>query len=222
MKRLSIIVGSAFILATTTASAVPIEWDVASGGNGNWYELILQPGLTWSEANSAANALGTGWHLATVTSANENAFVESLLNPGPPTFEASCLTSSLVGRVCEGIWLGGFSSSNSANDWQWVTGEAFSFSDWGPFEPFRNGDRLEIAEFRDRGRLIAWNDVPGSRTRSTGYIVEHEGPISASVPEPSSILLMLIGVAALSFAGRKSNLQLSISAVKWTDLRARL
>lgn len=195
------LIAPTLLLTTSVASAIPIEWDTASGGNGNSYELILQPGLTWNEANSAANALGSGWHLATVTSVGENAFIESLFNPGPPSFEANCLTSSLVGRVCEGIWLGGFSSSNSANDWQWVTGEAFSFADWGPFEPFRNGDRLEIAEFRDRGQLIAWNDVPGGRTRSTGYIIEHEGPLS--VPEPLTIILMASGVAGLGITNRK-------------------
>ncbi len=203
MRKMAIIAGTVLIIAVSSATADPIQWDTASGGNGNWYELVLQPGLTWEEANSAANTLGGGWHLATVTSAMENDFLDSLLNPGPPSFEASCITSSLVGKVCEGIWLGGFSSSNSANDWQWVTGEAFSFSDWGPFEPFGNGDRLEIAEFRDRGEFIAWNDVPGSRTRTMGYIVEREA--SLPVSEPYTILLMIVGLFAFSIARRNIN-----------------
>ena len=72
------------------------------------------------------------------------------------------------------MWLGATSSSNIAQDWRWVTGEPFSFTDWGPFEPFGNGDRLRIDEFRDRGGLVAWNDAPSTSTRSMGYIVESD------------------------------------------------
>ncbi|HEC20083.1 MAG TPA: PEP-CTERM sorting domain-containing protein [Gammaproteobacteria bacterium] len=202
MKLSTLIISLAIGLPTSLTLASPVKWDMASGGNGNLYELILQPGLTWGQANSAASGMGDGWHLATVTSENENQFIQSLLNPGAPYFEASCLSSNLVGEVCEGIWLGGFSSSSSANDWQWVTGEDFSFADWGPFEPFGNGDRLEIAEFRSRNQLMAWNDVPGGRTRSTGYIVEYERAIS--VPEPSAIFLVAIGLFGLGLLARNN------------------
>jgi len=170
---------SAFVLSiASAASANP----TVNPNNGHRYALILHPGITWTQANDAANALPGGWHLATITSASENAFIEALLQPGAPFFEASCLVSNLVGRVCGGIWLGGLSSSNAAQDWRWVTGEPFTFGDWGPFEPFGNGDRLRIDEFRDRSALIAWNDVPAGFVRSTGYIIENDNPIGPDEP----------------------------------------
>ncbi len=154
---------------TSDVSAQPIY----NPANGHLYELVLQPGVTWNEATNAAAAKPGGWHLATITSAPENAFVQAMLSPGPPFFEATCLTSNLVGRVCGGIWLGGFSSSQG---WRWVTGEPFTFGNWGPFEPFGNGDRVRIDEFRDRSQLIAWNDVPAGQLRSTGYLIENDNP----------------------------------------------
>jgi hypothetical protein len=137
------------------------------------YELVIQPGATWNDAANAAAARSGGWHLATITSSAENAFVKALLSAGPPMFETTCLTSNLVGRVCGGIWLGGLSS---AQGWRWVTGEPFTFSNWAPFEPFGNGDRVRIDEFRDLSQLIAWNDVPAGFVRSTGYLLENDNP----------------------------------------------
>jgi hypothetical protein len=148
---------------------------VTNPNNGHRYEIVFHPGITWTEANNAANARAGNWHLATITSEEENTFIKNLLTAGgSPFFEDACLTSNLVGRVCGGMWLGGTSSSNTAQDWGWVTGEPFSFTNWGPFEPFGNGDRLRIDEFRDRGGLIAWNDAPSNSTRSMGYIVESD------------------------------------------------
>ncbi len=189
----------AFGLVTSTNTSAAV---VQNPSNGNFYELVLQTGVTWDEANNVANAKPGNWYLATITDAAENAFIESLLSPGAPFFQESCASSNLVGRVCGGIWLGGTSSSNTANDWGWVTGETWSFTDWGPFEPFSNGDKLRLTEFRDRGPLIAWNDVPGGRTNSTGFIIETSAvPIPAAVWLFGSGLLGLIGVARRNRTG---------------------
>ena len=141
-------------------------------GNGHYYQVVLLSGVTWPQANDLAAALPGSWYLATVTSADESAFVEGLLRAGQPYFTNECGMSNLVGRVCGGIWLGALSPSASAQVWQWVTGEPFAFAHWGPLEPFRNGDRVRIDEFRDRG-VIAWNDAPAALP-STGYIIETE------------------------------------------------
>ncbi len=175
------------LFAATSASAAIVQ----NPGNGHFYELTLATDVTWDQANAAANSRPGDWYLATITDATENAFIQSLLTPGAPTFQSSCPASSLVGRVCNGIWLGGTSSSNLSNDWGWVTGEAWSFTDWGPFEPFSNGDRLRIDEFRDQGPLLAWNDGPSTRL-STGYIVE-----SNAVPIPGAAWLFGSGVIGL-------------------------
>jgi hypothetical protein len=151
-----------------TASGDRQRW----AGNGHFYHLVLQPGVTWSLATSQSAAESGNWYLATITSAQEWAFVEGMLRAGPPHFAAECATSNLVGRVCSGIWLGASTASASSQAWQWVTGEAFTFNDWGPLEPFRNGDRVRVDEFRDRAS-IAWNDVP-STAQASGYVMETE------------------------------------------------
>jgi hypothetical protein len=157
------------VIAVTSALASPI----LNPGNGHYYEVILQPAITWTEANDAATALTGDWYLATITDANENAFVESLLVAGDSAYFANCITGTLAGTICSGLWIGGVSSSNTSNDWQWGTGEAFSFTDWGPYEPFPNGNHIRIEEFRSNG-VLAWNDVPDHYTNGTGYIIESD------------------------------------------------
>ena len=63
------------------------------------------------------------------------------------------------------------------------TGEPFTFADWGPSEPFGNGNHISYAKW---GSLVAWNDIPSVHTVIPyGYILE------TAVPEPSSIILVL-------------------------------
>ena len=53
----------------------------AIGFNGNYYDAILAPGITWTAANTAATSLtysGAFGHLATITSLAEDAFLNTL------------------------------------------------------------------------------------------------------------------------------------------------
>ena len=61
-----------------TAIADPVEWPIASGGNGHLYEAILTDPVTWDDTQTAAEA--AGGYLATITSPEENAFVFSLVD----------------------------------------------------------------------------------------------------------------------------------------------
>ena len=65
--------------------AAPVEWSAGSGGNGHWYELVAGPSMTWTAASEAASTMthmgGVG-HLATLTSAEEWAFLVDVVNPG--------------------------------------------------------------------------------------------------------------------------------------------
>lgn len=154
-----------------------VRWEVSNGGNGHLYEVVVANGnITWEDAQEAAAHRGDSWHLATITSAAENNFVENLI-VGKSDYFNCCQTSSLVGRVASGPWLGATASTNTSKDWKWVTGEEFVFTDWGPFEPFGNGNRISYAEFGN-SRLLAWNDIPSGHALSPqSYILECSGAV---------------------------------------------
>ena len=60
------------------AQAEPVRWS----GNGHRYEVVVVPeGITWLDAKAAASA--RGGYLATLTSAEENRFVWSLIANQP-------------------------------------------------------------------------------------------------------------------------------------------
>ncbi len=87
MKQLtlsSVILGW-LLCATSTSISAPsewVQWDVSSGGNGHWYKPVPGfPGITWTRANELAQA--EGGYLATLTSAEEDAFVFSLVANDP-------------------------------------------------------------------------------------------------------------------------------------------
>jgi hypothetical protein len=167
------------LLISVSAYADPTQWS----GNGHWYELVIDPNaISWDSANAAAAALGG--HLATITSAEENAFVYSLISDysGDPIWP----------------WLGAFQPSGSsepAGGWQWVTGEPFVYANWIPGEPNDHMGIEDWIEFSRSGDSAGqWNDNPGG---GLAYFLE----IDARVPEPSSLILLgsslcIIGLAA--------------------------
>jgi len=169
--------------------AAIVQWKVVGGGNGHYYEAVLNPGISWDEANSLANAKGNGWHLATITSAQENLFVISMFS-NIPEFKSNRLHSNLAGWISNGPWIGGYSSTRTSNDLKWVTGEPFTNLAWGPYEPFGNGEKLVYSFFESKNS-VCWNDMPNTYTSAppTGYIIEN-----ATTPEPSILSLITVGV----------------------------
>lgn len=112
-----------------------VLWPTASGGNDHYYARIAQA-LTWEQARVAAQQLGG--HLATITSAAENAFITPLVIDG----------SNNVSH------LGGYRVQNG---WAWVTGEPWGYSNWYPGEPNNNsGDENFLATWVSPG---TWNDI---------------------------------------------------------------
>ncbi|WP_226629758.1 FG-GAP-like repeat-containing protein [Alloyangia pacifica] len=150
----------------------PVQWSVAEGGNGHWYEFVEGP-LTWAEARAEAESrshLGLPGYLATITSAAENAFVLSMTPPN--------------------VWAGGSDVTNEGV-WSWAGGPeagqvfwtrafgAIGYSDWGGYEPNNAGDEdyLLAHALYPTG---TWADagVPPNPNSSFGYVVEY------STPEP--------------------------------------
>jgi hypothetical protein len=124
-----------FVLETHTrpdGPVGPIEWSTSAGGNGHWYELVVFTAATgWQAARSAAEE--RGGHLATFTSAAENAWVFSNV--------AQFANGWSCGQDCYGPWIGGFQDRSApdfaepAGGWRWVTGEPWSYSAWEPNLP---------------------------------------------------------------------------------------
>ncbi len=170
------------VLPMTAAATTP---PVAASGeyNGHYYEVISystseSPDKTWPTANSAANArtyeytsgMSVDGHLATITSAGEDAFIDDL-------------------RIAAGLyrpeaWVGGFQSATPCGspdcNWTWVNGEgAFIYSNWLSDEPNDHGGAEEEYLGVGLGNAFGWNDERALGNIG-GYVVEYDIPIDAS------------------------------------------
>ena len=160
MKNL--ILSSVFVLIASSAAQAQqaVQWRVQDGGNGHWYRL-QNDGGTWQQARLTAELLGG--HLATITSADENAFVWQILS-----------TSTFY--PCFAM-LGGYQDLTApdyvepAGGWRWVTGEEFVFTAWYSIEPNDAGAEHFLA-FREFNCSGTWNDIPDDYSSSDTYVVE--------------------------------------------------
>ena len=153
-------------LIIAPVSANPIFYE----GNGHYYETIFEPGITWSEANSAAQSLtyqGVNGHLATITSEGENTFIK--LN-----------IESVYWRH---YWIGGFQPAGSTEPdggWQWVNGDEWSYTNWyrgNPDNMYGAEDRIAIFfHLGDEGYRGGWKEFHDDNGdwQVCGYIVEYD------------------------------------------------
>ena len=109
------------LVAAILARAIMIAGFCALGGGAfaspvqyglNFYEFTSASGITWSNAEAAAEGLsynGVNGHLATVTSAGENIFLASLISSPPtrspePGSEGRLDTPFQRERLAGGLW----------------------------------------------------------------------------------------------------------------------
>jgi hypothetical protein len=145
------------------ALANPVRWS----GNGHFYDVVSAPAtISWEDANAAASAAGA--YLATITSQAENEFVFSLVN------------NATYWHGPSGPWLGGFQfpfTTQSNANWHWVTGEAWSYTNWQSGQPNDSGGRAEDRlQFGFAPLVAAWNDImsidPTPAYRPIAYVLE--------------------------------------------------
>ena len=118
MKNLIQAAAVTLCAVSTAHGQAAVQWKVADGGNGHWYQRVARQSRSWSTLRGLAAQ--EGGHLATLTSPAEKSFL---------------VTNIVAGNFC---FIGGFQSSTGAEpagDWQWVTGEAFTWTNWAGGEP---------------------------------------------------------------------------------------
>jgi hypothetical protein len=162
-------------------------WTSGPGANGHTYSLYsVVGGIDWEGAE--ANATAIGGYLATITSSDENSFVYSSL--GIATNNNVWHVDSFNSQI--GPWLGGFQPVGSAEPsggFQWVTGEAFSYTNWSPGEPNNSGNtENRVHFFGNPSRASFWNDITNT-VPIEGYVVEVPAPGAALVLGAGSLLL---------------------------------
>ena len=174
------------------ANAAPIQWQV----NGHYYDRIDFAGGgtdTWDVAKAAAEAMNG--YLVTLTSAEESDFVIG-------EFDLS---------FC---WLGGYQESGGTEldgNWAWVTGEAWSYTNWSEWEPndidrVENGaeDFLQFVHGYNKPWAGEWNDASDASQVSYGYIIEYD---TNPVPLPGALWLLgsgLFGLVAIRRRKKKA------------------
>ena len=117
---------------------------------GHRYEYYPNADIKWTEARSMAQSMGG--HLVTITSAEEQAFIESTF-PGTTG------------------WTGAYGDNNG---WSWVTGETFgSYTHWKSGEP---NDQGGVEWCGHLWTDMTWNDLDNEDMSGyqTGFYVEYD------------------------------------------------
>jgi hypothetical protein len=171
------------------ALCAPVQWPVSAGGNNHFYELVAPPsGITWTDARTeatTASVYGVAGHLVTISDLAEWNFV--------------------IGQFPrDWTWIGLTDEAQEGN-FQWVTNEPVAFTRWIPREPNNAGTENYVfyQQATALGGAFGWNDyrnVPSiiSEPLPLGYVREFD-----TVPEPSSVVLLALGCAAVAVSRRR-------------------
>ena len=113
-------------LASTTQGN-PVQWSVADGGNGHWYEGFAEiDEITFEEAN--AYAVSKGGYLVSITNEGESNFIKNNV-----ANNADLWVYDINGCFCGGPLIGGY--RDSYDNWQWVDGSNWKWAGWHSGNP---------------------------------------------------------------------------------------
>lgn len=172
---------AASALMVSAAGADPVLFP----GTGHYYEVVVTPNVGWVAARDAAAA--RGGYLASITSAEENAFVLGLVLDTPDAWYV------LQNRRAIGPWLGGYQPSGlrpASEGWTWVSGEPWSYTNWSAGQPDNDDTGESFVHFSNLGTMLdgTWNDrAENDANRDTGYVIEfNENPCAVINSQPTS------------------------------------
>lgn len=122
------------------------EKDIPAGAvefNGHYYYVYSEDyAADWNEARAFCEE--QGGYLATITSAEEDEFIFSYMTQ----------------NGYASAWFG-LSNQNQQGDWQWVTGEKYSYQNWHPGEPNNQGGYEHYGMYYEKNTDGSWNDGNG-------------------------------------------------------------
>ena len=167
-------------LAQPAAAQTPpaVQWRVEDGGNGHWYQLVIDnPSRTWTEAR--AHSQSVGGELCVLTDRGEFDFVVAMARATP---EAWYGPSSWDVKL--GPWVGATQVTSDPEytepdgGWMWIDGTAISSSD--PHVWFNNAtgcgtdeNRLHLWEgFPTPGNVVL-EDIPERGFCDIGSVISH-------------------------------------------------
>lgn len=168
-----VLVLSLVTIPAFSANGDPIQWKMASGGNGHWYQLSPRPVYGLDDAIGLA---------ASTTWLGQPGYVVSILSEGEKDFLVDIFGS-------EELYLIGYTDRDEEGIWSWVSGEPSGYEFWASGEPnnFNNEDYAVMnwqhevqPEPQPPG---AWNDLPGF----SGFaIFEYEALVALIDIKPES------------------------------------
>jgi hypothetical protein len=199
MTKSLVLVCSVLLVLGSVGTALAVSFTTTWLDNNHMYTLVDGQGfITWGGARTAAQGLGDGWDLATITSAGEKDFIGAFV-------DAYIGTHSRIQYWIGGYQMAGFDGEDpgdGTNDkgWAWVTGE-----DWVSYHPWLSGqpddydeDQKYLAFDSDTGTW-GFDDNTSYEGIMKGYIAEK----AVSVPDSSVFLLLGPSLVGLGIFGKR-------------------
>jgi hypothetical protein len=144
--RVAAMAVTAAVTANGALAGDAVQWRVADGGNGHWYQSISAAGKSWLSCSQESSS--SGGHLATISNTAENDFVRSL-------------TSNVA------YWIGAKRDGNPCSSnagWCWVTNESFEFSSWAASQPDCWASGQLYVAVNNISYLPGWHDYDDTTT----------------------------------------------------------
>jgi hypothetical protein len=172
LGRINLILLAIFaMILSLSGNAGAYTW-YTNSDNGHQYALTSIPS-SWT--NAEIEAVTAGGHLVTINNAAEQEWLVSKF-----------------GKT-DYLWIG-FNIKGTGGNWEWISGEAATYTYWGPGEP-NNWAGAEDVAFMNYYN-VQWADWPDGGFPGTGYY-DIRGIIERAVPLPAT--LPLVGSGLLAF-----------------------